>query len=90
MIPKVAMVVWLDHHIDLKSVTRAEAAKLKPMRRIAVGWLWADTTDGITLAMDWSPAEPDDADPPLFLSRPLIQRVFRIPVPRAVLRMLGG
>lgn len=75
-IPRSVLVLWDDHHISLDEITRDEAAKLKAMQRYSSGFLWSDTDDGVTLVMDWSPAEPDKADPHLFIDRRTIREVI--------------
>lgn len=74
--PQLAVVVWHDHHCSDQPISRAAAALLKPMRRMASGWVMADTAHGITLAMDIATEDPDEGDPHLFIGRDMIETVI--------------
>ncbi len=75
-LPQVALVVWHDHHCSDQPITREDAAKLRPMKRMAVGWVMANTDAGITLAMDIGAEYPDEGDPHLFLARDMVEEVL--------------
>jgi len=74
-LPPSAVVTWEDNHCSEHPLSREEASKLKPMRRIAQGWVLADNAVGITLAMDISAEQPDEGDPVLFIDRRTIVSV---------------
>jgi hypothetical protein len=74
--PQLAVVVWHDHHCSDQPISRAAAALLKPMRRMASGWVLAETEHGITLAMDVATEDPDEGDPHLFIGRDMIEAVI--------------
>lgn len=76
MTPPVVMVIWADHFSGNATITRDSALQLRPLRRMAVGWVIADTDAGITLAMDIAAETPDEGDPYLFLGKEMIREVI--------------
>jgi hypothetical protein len=74
--PPVVLVVWLDHFSGLHEISAEDAAKLTPLRRMAVGWVLADTEAGITLAMDVPEEYDGHGDPYLFLGREMVSEVI--------------
>ena len=76
MIPQLALVIWSDHFCSDQPITRESAERLQPLKRMAVGWVLADTDAGITLAMDIAEEAPDEGDPYLFLGREMIREVI--------------
>ena len=53
-------VEWLDAHVSTSCSTLKKALKTKPVRTYTVGWLMAETGEGLTLCTDCYPDSPKE------------------------------
>ena len=51
-------VLWLDAHVSTSSTTIKKAQKIKPVRTYTIGYLLAETGEGLTLCTDKYPDSP--------------------------------
>jgi hypothetical protein len=51
------LVLWLDAHMALERISRADAQKIVPVLTHTVGHLIAQNEQGVTLAVDSYPSE---------------------------------
>jgi hypothetical protein len=57
---RVVEVLWLDAHVSTGSTTVRKAEKIKPIKTLTVGYLIANTDDGLTLITDRYPDSPKE------------------------------
>ena len=57
---KIAEVHWIDAYASTSETDTDEAEGHEGVYTITVGFLLAETTNGITLAMDWWPKSPKE------------------------------
>ena len=58
MIMQVVEVIWDDAHVTTGAATLKSAKKIKPIRTHTIGYLMADTDEGIVVASDIYPKQP--------------------------------
>jgi hypothetical protein len=69
---QVVEVVWNDAHVTTGETTLMDAKKLKPIRTHTIGYLMADTDEGITLATDTYPDMPNEGKVINFITHDMI------------------
>jgi len=57
---KIVEVIWDDAHVTTESMSVDEAIKLKPIRTSTIGYLMANTEEGLSLATDIYPKSPKE------------------------------
>ena len=57
---QVVEVIWDDAHVTTGGTTLKAAKKIKPVRTHTIGYLMADNEDGIVVASDIYPNQPED------------------------------
>ena len=57
---QIVEVEWLDAHVSTSSTTIKAAQKTKPIKTLTVGYLIAETDEGITLVTDRYPDSPKE------------------------------
>lgn len=60
-------VVWLDAHVDTKSVTTKSAQRIKPVVTFTIGYLISETDEGLTVVSDCYPESPKEGRVPNFM-----------------------
>ena len=57
---EVAEVHWIDAFVSTSEISIKKAQKTKPIKTITVGYLLANTDEGLVLAMDHWPKSPKE------------------------------
>lgn len=74
----VVRVDWADAWIDTQDFTRVKGEKMKPVYRSTVGFLVAETEEGIVLATDKYAKDKDGFAAPMFIPWGMVKEWYDV------------
>ena len=77
---KICLVEWGDAWVDTKDITKAEAKKLKSVKRQTIGFFAEETDEGLVLCTDLYSEDKDELNTPMFIPWGMIIDWFELEI----------
>ena len=77
---EICLIEWGDAWIDTIDITKADAAKLKPVARQTVGFFVKETSEGVVLCTDFYDDHVNDINTPMFIPFGMISNWYFLEV----------